>query len=169
MPSRRMSWRHTRCHLAAKIATDFSLSRNAGDAGSLTRKGSLDRKDKRSSWASSSTLGAAAGSEVAGQAPADIGCLLDSFPPVTLTVSSFFKQVKSFIIALNCVGPSLSRHYSMWLVHRTTIQTGHISKKTAQALCKIIWHQCWCLRFKKLRSEELRNKKFDDWSEKEWQ
>ena len=67
----------------------------AGDVGSLTRKGSLDRKDKRSSWTSSSTLGGGppALSEVGGQAPADIGCLLDSFPPVTLTVSSFFKQV----------------------------------------------------------------------------
>jgi hypothetical protein len=64
----------------------------------LTRKGSLDRKDKRSSWASSSTLGAASAAasvaEAGGQAPADIGCLLDSFPPVTLTVSSFFKQVR---------------------------------------------------------------------------
>jgi hypothetical protein len=42
------------------------------------RRGSLDRKDKRSSWA--------AGSE------SDLTAGLDNFPPVTLTVSSFFKQ-----------------------------------------------------------------------------
>ena len=77
-----------------RIMVISDLSRPAGDGGSLTRKGSLDRKDKRSSWASSSTLGAANNTmDGPGQAPADIGCLLDSFPPVTLTVSSFFKQV----------------------------------------------------------------------------
>jgi hypothetical protein len=45
---------------------------------SICRRGSLDRKDKRSSWA--------AGSE------SDLNAGLDNFPPVTLTVSSFFKQ-----------------------------------------------------------------------------
>ena len=60
------------------------------------RKGSLERRDKRSSWAASSTaslastatLIAANESGVAGE----VGNLLDTFPPVTLTVSSFFKQ-----------------------------------------------------------------------------
>jgi hypothetical protein len=45
------------------------------------RRGSLDRKDKRSSWA-----GGAASSE------SDLTAGLDNFPPVTLTVSSFFRQ-----------------------------------------------------------------------------
>ena len=47
--------------------------------GSLTRRGSLDRKstDKRASWAASEP---------------DLTASLDNFPPVTLTVSSFFKQ-----------------------------------------------------------------------------
>jgi hypothetical protein len=44
---------------------------------SICRRGSLDRKDKRSSWAASES---------------DLTAGLDNFPPVTLTVSSFFKQ-----------------------------------------------------------------------------
>ena len=43
----------------------------------IRRRGSLDRKDKRSSWAASES---------------DLTAGLDNFPPVTLTVSSFFKQ-----------------------------------------------------------------------------
>ncbi|XP_023320823.1 dedicator of cytokinesis protein 7, partial [Eurytemora carolleeae] len=46
-------------------------------AGSLNRRGSLDRKEKRSSWAASES---------------ELTATLDNFPPVTLTVSSFFKQ-----------------------------------------------------------------------------
>ena len=68
--------------------------------------GSLDRKDKRSSWAASSMTG---GSSTGGETftgTQDGGSILnsgaasssmfDSFPPVTLTVSSFFKQVGNF-------------------------------------------------------------------------
>jgi hypothetical protein len=47
--------------------------------GSLTRRGSLERRsnsEKRRSWS-----------------PEDFGSSLDTFRPVTLTVSSFFKQV----------------------------------------------------------------------------
>ncbi len=60
-------------------------------SSSLTRKGSLERKDhsKRSSWAAGGGVG-----WVDDPAPASSGSAsqLDSFPPVTLTVSSFFKQ-----------------------------------------------------------------------------
>lgn len=64
-----------------------SATKSAGDStNSLTRRGSFDRK--RSSWAgggsASSTLNSGASEEVMAQ--------LDSFPPLTLTVSSFFKQ-----------------------------------------------------------------------------
>ena len=58
--------------------------------------GSLERRDKRQSWAASSTASLAststliAANETGGQS--DVGNLLDTFPPVTLTVSSFFKQ-----------------------------------------------------------------------------
>ncbi|XP_066997234.1 dedicator of cytokinesis protein 7 [Anabrus simplex] len=52
--------------------------KRASDMGSLTRRGSLERRntsEKRRSWS-----------------PDDFGTSLDSFRPVTLTVSSFFKQ-----------------------------------------------------------------------------
>ena len=68
------------------------------DASSLSRKGSLDRKDKRQSWAG--TAGGAAGSSgtltstQANSSAEDVRTQLDNFPPVTLTVSSFFKQVR---------------------------------------------------------------------------
>ena len=55
----------------------FDQLRKMEKTGSLTRRGSLDRKDKRASWAVSEP---------------DLTASLDSFPPVTLTVSSFFKQ-----------------------------------------------------------------------------
>ena len=67
--------------------------------------GSLDRKDKRSSWAASSiTGGGSTGGDsfttgndgnTGGHAVSGPGTsnMLDTFPPVTLTVSSFFKQV----------------------------------------------------------------------------
>merc|ERR1719300_153733 len=56
----------------------FDQWKRAEKTGSLTRRGSLDRKnDKRSSWAASEP---------------DLTASLDNFPPVTLTVSSFFKQ-----------------------------------------------------------------------------
>ncbi|KAJ9574920.1 hypothetical protein L9F63_007939, partial [Diploptera punctata] len=53
--------------------------KRASDMGSLTRRGSLERRsnsEKRRSWS-----------------PEDFGSSLDTFRPVTLTVSSFFKQV----------------------------------------------------------------------------
>ena len=65
--------------------------------------GSLDRKDKRSSWAASSITGGSIGGEAFGDRANDSGSsnnqssMFDSFPPVTLTVSSFFKQVKSLL------------------------------------------------------------------------
>nr|CAD7401940.1 unnamed protein product [Timema cristinae] len=52
--------------------------KRASDMSSLTRRGSLERRsntEKRRSWS-----------------PEDFGSSLDSFRPVTLTVSSFFKQ-----------------------------------------------------------------------------
>lgn len=54
------------------------LKKRASDMGTLTRRGSLERRsgsDKRRSWS-----------------PEDFGSGLDTFRPVTLTVSSFFKQ-----------------------------------------------------------------------------
>ena len=57
--------------------SSFDQVRKLEKTGSLTRRGSLDRKDKRASWAASEP---------------DLTASLDSFPPVTLTVSSFFKQ-----------------------------------------------------------------------------
>jgi hypothetical protein len=60
----------------------FRRKTEAG-SGSWSRRGSLERRstygDKRSSWSSAS-------------AAEDIGASLDNFRPVTLTVSSFFKQ-----------------------------------------------------------------------------
>jgi len=55
------------------------FKKRASDMGSLTRRGSLERRtnsEKRRSWS-----------------PEDLGSSLDTFRPVTLTVSSFFKQV----------------------------------------------------------------------------
>ena len=63
-------------------------------SSSLTRKGSLERRDKRSSWAGSS-LSSASHQHPPGSGGGQYDELtqqLDSFPPVTLTVSSFFKQ-----------------------------------------------------------------------------
>ncbi|KAE8748545.1 hypothetical protein FOCC_FOCC004721 [Frankliniella occidentalis] len=54
------------------------LKKRASDMGTLTRRGSLERRsgsEKRRSWS-----------------PEDFGSSLDTFRPVTLTVSSFFKQ-----------------------------------------------------------------------------
>uniref|UniRef100_A0A1B6EVF4 Dedicator of cytokinesis protein 7 n=1 Tax=Cuerna arida TaxID=1464854 RepID=A0A1B6EVF4_9HEMI len=54
------------------------LRKRASDMGSLTRRGSLERRtsaDKRYSWS-----------------PEDLTSSLDTFRPVTLTVTSFFKQ-----------------------------------------------------------------------------
>lgn len=65
-------------------------------SSSLTRKGSLERRDKRSSWAASSSVASSVvSSSTLVQSEAgtnDVANLLDTFPPVTLTVSSFFKQ-----------------------------------------------------------------------------
>ena len=68
------------------------------DSSSLSRKGSLDRKDKRQSWAGTAATGAAGSSGTltstqTGSSAEDVRTQLDNFAPVTLTVSSFFKQV----------------------------------------------------------------------------
>ena len=80
----------------------ISLSIYLADSTSLRRQSSLERKstDKRSSWAGqslgtgSSTIGGGASTASLGGAAAEdsTSSQLDSFPPVTLTVSSFFKQ-----------------------------------------------------------------------------
>lgn len=49
--------------------------------GSLERRGTAGSHDKRSSWSSTGD---------------EAGLSLDNFRPVTLTVSSFFKQVRNF-------------------------------------------------------------------------
>ncbi|KAG5883156.1 hypothetical protein JTB14_033407 [Gonioctena quinquepunctata] len=51
------------------------LRRRATDMGTLTRRGSLERQNKRRSWS-----------------PDHLATSLDSFRPITLTMSSFFKQ-----------------------------------------------------------------------------
>uniref|UniRef100_A0A1B0BZM0 Dedicator of cytokinesis protein 7 n=1 Tax=Glossina palpalis gambiensis TaxID=67801 RepID=A0A1B0BZM0_9MUSC len=52
------------------------LRRKANDmSGTLTRRGSLERKEKRRSWS-----------------PDDFANVIESFRPITITVSSFFKQ-----------------------------------------------------------------------------
>lgn len=51
------------------------LRRRAADMGTLTRRGSLERQNKRRSWS-----------------PDHLAISLDSFRPITLTMSSFFKQ-----------------------------------------------------------------------------
>ncbi|CAG9768957.1 unnamed protein product [Ceutorhynchus assimilis] len=51
------------------------LRRKATDMGTLTRRGSLERKDKCRSWS-----------------PDHLATNLDTFRPITLTMSSFFKQ-----------------------------------------------------------------------------
>ncbi|CAH1183209.1 unnamed protein product [Phaedon cochleariae] len=51
------------------------LRRKAADMGSLTRRGSLERQNKRRSWS-----------------PDHLATSLDSFRPITLTMASFFKQ-----------------------------------------------------------------------------
>ncbi|KAH1002867.1 hypothetical protein HUJ04_008902 [Dendroctonus ponderosae] len=51
------------------------LRRKASDMSTLTRRGSLDRKDKCRSWS-----------------PDHLATNLDTFRPITLTMSSFFKQ-----------------------------------------------------------------------------
>ena len=87
-------WNDIVIHIYQTISYDYLLGQNIISLDypfkhfSLCRRGSLDRKDKRSSWAASesdlnSTTGGAAQPVAAG---------LDNFPPVTLTVSSFFKQ-----------------------------------------------------------------------------
>ena len=60
----------------------------SGDSNSLTRRGSAERRDKRSSWAASTATAASKDEEVTNSPQS----LFDSFQPVTLTVSSFFKQ-----------------------------------------------------------------------------
>ena len=55
-------------------------------------KGSLERRDKRSSWAaSSSTSMASTATLIPSEANKenDVGSMLDSFPPVTLTGNFF--------------------------------------------------------------------------------
>ena len=63
----------------------------AGDSGSLTRSAG-----KRASWAAASNVGSVAGTDqdsvAGGGGMTGNANLFDSFPPVTLTVSSFFKQ-----------------------------------------------------------------------------
>ncbi len=95
-------------------------------SASLTRKGSLERRDKRSSWAASSTASVTSTSTLMPSTAAstradsmsDVGSMLDSFPPVTLTVSSFFKQegdklrdddLYKFLIDLKRPSPVLKR------------------------------------------------------------
>lgn len=58
------------------------LRRRATDMGSLTRRGSLERRaaEKRRSWS-----------------PDNFSSGLDTFRPLTLTVTSFFKQVLPFL------------------------------------------------------------------------
>ncbi|XP_056642383.1 dedicator of cytokinesis protein 7 [Diorhabda sublineata] len=51
------------------------LRRRATDMGTLTRRGSLERQNKRRSWS-----------------PDHLANSIDSFRPITLTMSSFFKQ-----------------------------------------------------------------------------
>lgn len=51
------------------------LRRRAQDMGTLTRRGSLERREKRRSWS-----------------PDHLANSLDNFRPITLTVTSFFKQ-----------------------------------------------------------------------------
>ena len=71
---------------------------------SLSRKGSLDRKDKRQSWAGTAGAAGATGSSgtltstQTNSSAEDVRAQLDNFPPVTLTVSSFFKQVCRWLI-----------------------------------------------------------------------
>lgn len=62
------------------------LRRRATDMGSLTRRGSLERRsaDKRRSWS-----------------PDNFATNLETFRPITLTVSSFFKQVGHFKLSIN--------------------------------------------------------------------
>ena len=75
---------------SAAAANKATAGGGAGDSSSsLTRKGSLERRDKRSSWAGSSLSGQSAAQNAQYD---EITAQLDSFPPVTLTVSSFFKQ-----------------------------------------------------------------------------
>jgi hypothetical protein len=68
---------------------------STSSSASLMRKGSVERSDKRASWAASSTTSMASTATLIaseGAKEGDVGSMLDSFPPVTLTVSSFFKQ-----------------------------------------------------------------------------
>ncbi|XP_044752960.1 dedicator of cytokinesis protein 7 [Coccinella septempunctata] len=51
------------------------LRRRATDMGTLTRRGSLERRDKRRSWS-----------------PDHLANSMDTFRPITLTVTSFFRQ-----------------------------------------------------------------------------
>ena len=66
-------------------------------SGSWSRRGSLERRgaggtqDKRNSWSSACD---------------EMGITLDTFRPVTLTVSSFFKQVRIFCVYLSKAGPN---------------------------------------------------------------
>ena len=100
---------------AAKADTISSSS-------SLTRKGSLERRDKRSSWAASSSASVTSTSTLIPNenrgGEGDVGSMLDNFPPVTLTVSSFFKQesdklrdedLYKFLIDLKRPSPVLKR------------------------------------------------------------
>nr|CAD7401942.1 unnamed protein product [Timema cristinae] len=65
-------------HRKSSSSSFDQFRKRASDMSSLTRRGSLERRsntEKRRSWS-----------------PEDFGSSLDSFRPVTLTVSSFFKQ-----------------------------------------------------------------------------
>ena len=61
----------------------------SGDSNSLTRRGSAERRDKRSSWAASTGPASSKDDTLVESSTSN---LFDSFQPVTLTVSSFFKQ-----------------------------------------------------------------------------
>lgn len=66
--------------LDRKLSTSSfdQLRRKATDMGTLTRRGSLERKtEKRRSWS-----------------PDDFANSIENFRPITITVSSFFKQVQ---------------------------------------------------------------------------
>lgn len=78
--------------LDRKLSTSSfdQLRRKATDMGTLTRRGSLERKtEKRRSWS-----------------PDDFANSIENFRPITITVSSFFKQVHStnpLFVALNLI------------------------------------------------------------------
>ena len=96
--------------------------RNAAKADTISSSSSLTRRDKRSSWAASSSASVTSTSTLIPNenrgGEGDVGSMLDNFPPVTLTVSSFFKQesdklrdedLYKFLIDLKRPSPVLKR------------------------------------------------------------